>query len=52
MKSLIKDLVLTCHDIVDMSESASINFSNRISYQLIAVFLLSIAQLVALINVI
>lgn len=45
MKSLVNDLVVTCDEIVDTPESASINPNNEISYRLVAVLLLPIACL-------
>lgn len=42
MKSLVNDLVVTCDEIVDTPESASINPNDEISYRLVAVLLLPI----------
>lgn len=52
MKNLVGDLVVSCDEIGDTSENASINLSGRISYWLIAFILLAIAYLLLLVVIV
>ena len=52
MKNLVGDRVVSCDEIEDTSENASINLSGRISYWLIAFILLAIAYLLLLVVIV
>ena len=52
MKSLADDVVVTCDEIEDTPERASINLSDGINYWLISVVLLSITYLLLLMAII